>query len=195
MEPLLMIRPPRGSCAFIMRIAWCAQRNAPVRFVSTICRQPSTLSSSTAPAGPNTPALLTSRSSRPHRLATASNSAVTDSGTVTSVGNAAAAAAGHSSPVTVSRSGCSRRPAAATCHPARSSSRLIARPSPDPAPVTTATPAAATLAPFGAKLPLGRLAAGEQVTPVALGHLDVELLRRLDDPLPRLIALRVGDAL
>ena len=34
-EPLLMMRPPRGSCAFIMRIASCAHRNAPVRLAST----------------------------------------------------------------------------------------------------------------------------------------------------------------
>src|SRR5215469_3410843 len=190
-----MIRPPRGSCFFINRMAWCAQRNAPVRFVSTICRQPSTVSSSTAPAGPNAPALLTSKSSRSQRLATAAKSAATDAGTVTSVGITAAASAGHPPPVTVSASACSRRPAAATRQPALSSSLVMARPSPDPAPVTTATPVAATIAPFGAKLPLARLAAGEHIAPVALGHLNVELLRRLDDPLPGLVALRVGDTL
>src|SRR6516162_8652529 len=34
-EPLLMMRPPRGSCAFIRRIASCAQRKEPVRLAST----------------------------------------------------------------------------------------------------------------------------------------------------------------
>ena len=34
-EPLLMIRPPIGCCAFIILIACWVQRNVPVRFVST----------------------------------------------------------------------------------------------------------------------------------------------------------------
>src|SRR5512146_793385 len=34
-DPLLMIRPPRGSWAFISLMACCAHRNAPVRLVST----------------------------------------------------------------------------------------------------------------------------------------------------------------
>ena len=34
-EPLLMIRPPIGSWAFIMLMACWVQRNVPVRFVST----------------------------------------------------------------------------------------------------------------------------------------------------------------
>ena len=37
-EPLLMIRPPRGDWRFISRNASCVQRNAPVRFVSTTDR-------------------------------------------------------------------------------------------------------------------------------------------------------------
>ena len=32
-----MIRPPRGSCAFMIRTAACAHRKAPVRLVSTTC--------------------------------------------------------------------------------------------------------------------------------------------------------------
>src|SRR5437660_2975638 len=35
MEPLLMIRPPRGSWAFMSLKASCVQRNAPVRLIST----------------------------------------------------------------------------------------------------------------------------------------------------------------
>src|SRR5258708_21412837 len=34
-EPLLMIRPPRGCCAFMILIASWVQRNAPVRLAST----------------------------------------------------------------------------------------------------------------------------------------------------------------
>src|ERR1019366_10729185 len=35
MEPLLMIRPPRGRCAFMSLMASWAQRNAPVRLTAT----------------------------------------------------------------------------------------------------------------------------------------------------------------
>src|SRR6059036_3710977 len=35
MEPLLMMRPPRGSWAFMILMASCAHRNAPVRLAST----------------------------------------------------------------------------------------------------------------------------------------------------------------
>ncbi len=38
-EPLLMMRPPRGDCAFIARNAPCAHRNMPVRLTSTTERQ------------------------------------------------------------------------------------------------------------------------------------------------------------
>ena len=34
-EPLLMMRPPRGSWPFISRNASCAQRNMPLRLTST----------------------------------------------------------------------------------------------------------------------------------------------------------------
>jgi hypothetical protein len=34
-EPLLMMRPPRGCCAFISLMASCAHRNAPVRLTAT----------------------------------------------------------------------------------------------------------------------------------------------------------------
>src|SRR5579859_4294901 len=135
-----MIRPPCGVCAFIIRTAWCAHRNAPVRFVATIDCHCSRVSSSTVPAGPNTPALLNSRSMRPHRRCTASNSAATESGTVTSAGTTSTASP---APATVSRSAPSRLPATATCHPAASRAWETHRPSPDPAPVTTLTPVVA----------------------------------------------------
>ena len=137
-----MIRPPRGSWAFIIRTACWAHRNAPVRLVSTACRQSATEISSTAPAGPKMPALLTSRSTRPHRLPAAANSAATESGTVTSVSTGSAAPAAGAV-ATVSCSAAQRRPAAATCQPAASRARVMDRPSPDPAPVTTATPVVA----------------------------------------------------
>src|SRR5260370_14154473 len=41
MEPLLMIRPPRGDCSFIQREAACVHRQAPVRLTSITYRQPS----------------------------------------------------------------------------------------------------------------------------------------------------------
>ncbi len=150
-EPLLMIRPPRGVCVFIIRTAWWAHRKAPVRLVSTACRQPAGEISSTGPAGPNIPALLTSRSTRCHRCWTAPNSAATDSGTVTSVGTARPAPDAAAAEDRVSRSGCSRRPAAATRHPAASRAWAMHRPRPDPAPVTTATPVVAVIVrlPFG----------------------------------------------
>src|SRR6266581_46389 len=136
-EPLLMIRPPCGSCAFIIRTACWAHRKAPVRLVSTTrCQSARSISSAWA-AGPNSPALFTSRSSRPHRSRTASKSAATDGGEVTSAGTTSAVPSGASFAVSVSSS--ERRPASATCQPA--SSRLLAmtRPSPELAPVTTAT--------------------------------------------------------
>src|ERR1017187_887603 len=34
-DPLLMIRPPRGDCAFMILMASCAHRNAPVRLTVT----------------------------------------------------------------------------------------------------------------------------------------------------------------
>src|SRR6266581_4461966 len=136
-EPLLMIRPPCGSCAFIIRTACWAQRKTPVRLVSTTRCQSARSISSACAAGPNRPALFTSRSSRPQRSFTASKSAATDGGEVTSAGTTSAAPSGASFAVSLSSS--SRRPASATCQPA--SSRLLAmtRPSPELAPVTTAT--------------------------------------------------------
>src|SRR5215831_8608179 len=135
-----MIRPPPGVWAFIIRTACWAHRKAPLRLVSTTWLQSAQEISSTAPAGPNTPALLTSRSTRPHRRSTAANSPATDSGTVMSAGTASADPAGQAPDATLSRRASSRRPAAATRHPADSRARAMHRPSPDPAPVTTATP-------------------------------------------------------
>ena len=60
-----MMRPPRGSCAFMILIASWVQRNGPVRLVATTeCQRSSGMSSSGMPRM-LTPALLNKRSSRP----------------------------------------------------------------------------------------------------------------------------------
>src|SRR6185437_6139141 len=137
MEPLLMMRPPRGSWAFIIRTACWAHRKTPVRLVSTTrCQSARSISSAWA-AGPNRPALFTSRSSRPQRSFTASNSAATDAGSVTSAGTARAVPLW--APSAVSFSSSARRPASATCQPAPSRACAMTRPRPELAPVTMAT--------------------------------------------------------
>src|SRR5580658_5878583 len=57
-EPLLMIRPPRGCCAFISLMASCAHRKAPVRFTATTLFHCSRVRSSIGVARPLVPALL-----------------------------------------------------------------------------------------------------------------------------------------
>ena len=83
-----MMRPPRGVCAFMIRIASCVQRNAPVRFVSTTAFHCSNVRSSIGIGGVPMPALLNSRSRRPNRSLVFANSARTEAGSVTSVGTA-----------------------------------------------------------------------------------------------------------
>lgn len=131
-----MIRPPCGSWARIAANASRAQRNEPVRLTATVSCQSSIAISSTVPPGPNVPALLTSRSSRPQRSCTAANSAATDVGSATSVATVSVPAR----PPATASSRSARRPASATRQPASSSARVTASPMPDPAPVTTATP-------------------------------------------------------
>src|SRR5690606_4046972 len=63
-DPLLMMRPPRGDCSFITRNACWVQRKGPVRFVSTTLRHSSNVSSSRGRPGADTPALLKSTSTR-----------------------------------------------------------------------------------------------------------------------------------
>src|SRR6478609_8007525 len=62
-DPLLMILPPRGCCDFIMRIAPCAHRNAPVRFTLTTPLHCAKVRSSIGTAGAPAPALLNKTSS------------------------------------------------------------------------------------------------------------------------------------
>ena len=114
-----MIRPPRGVWAFIIRTACCAHRKAPVRLVSTTACQSARSISSGWPAGPNTPALFTSRSSRPQRSRMASNSAATDGGEVTSVATARAESAGPVQACAVSASAPPAGPPARPASPPR----------------------------------------------------------------------------
>src|SRR5690606_20072394 len=111
------------------------QRKDPVRLVVTVDVHSSTGTSSGVPDGPNVPALFTSRSTRPQRSRTAAKSAATDPASPTSVGTTSAA----SRPSAVSSSGAARRPASATRYPASSKAVATTRPTPEPAPVTTAT--------------------------------------------------------
>jgi hypothetical protein len=84
MEPLLMIRPPRGDWSFMIRNASCVHRKAPVRFVSIAAVQSASSRSSSGTGGESAPALLKRRSSRPNLASIAANTAATDSGTRTS---------------------------------------------------------------------------------------------------------------
>src|SRR4051794_7730237 len=134
MEPLLMIRPPDGSWVFISRTAARVQRNIPVRLTSTVARQSATAISSTSPDGPKVPALFTSRSSRPQASRTAAKASSTCRSSVTSAGSTRVVP-----PVAAVPSNAARvRPRSATDHPSSARARPMARPSPEPAPVTTA---------------------------------------------------------
>eukprot|EP00419_Tripos_fusus_P077334 CAMPEP_0172887080 /NCGR_PEP_ID=MMETSP1075-20121228/132903_1 /TAXON_ID=2916 /ORGANISM="Ceratium fusus, Strain PA161109" /LENGTH=207 /DNA_ID=CAMNT_0013740683 /DNA_START=237 /DNA_END=861 /DNA_ORIENTATION=- len=61
MEPLLMILPPCGDCAFIIRKACCVHRNGAVRLVFTTCIHCKYVNFSMGTAGAPQPALLKAR--------------------------------------------------------------------------------------------------------------------------------------
>src|SRR6516165_1379280 len=65
MEPLLMMRPPRGSWLFISLKASWVQRKGPERLVSTTACHCSYVRSSSGTGGAPIPALLNSKSKRP----------------------------------------------------------------------------------------------------------------------------------
>src|SRR4051812_17298624 len=137
-EPLLMMRPPRGSWLFMMRNACCVHRNAPVRFVSITRRHCSNgRSSSATPSGVPTPALLNNTSSRPNRARVAENIAVTWSGCVTSHSTTSegAAPADAATASSLPRS----RPASTTANPSARKACAVDLPIPLPAPVMSAT--------------------------------------------------------
>src|ERR1044071_8024045 len=66
MEPLLMMRPPLGFCAFMMRIASWVHMNIATRLMFTTSRNFSIGRSSIGTAGAPMPALLKRTSSLPH---------------------------------------------------------------------------------------------------------------------------------
>src|SRR5690349_19158748 len=138
-EPLLMMRPPRGSCARMTRNASRVQRNAPVRLTATARFQVSRSSASMSAAGGNTPALLNRRSTRPYRSTVASNSRRTLSSSVTSTGMASTEPLRPAASATAS-SAPRRRPAISTVQPSPARGFAPAAPIPLPPPVTTATP-------------------------------------------------------
>src|SRR6266487_905216 len=86
MEPLLMMRPPRGCWLFMILIASCVHRKEPVRLVSTTAFHFSNGRSSRGTGGAPMPALLKRRSSRPKTCFVCAKRARMDSGSLTSVG-------------------------------------------------------------------------------------------------------------
>ena len=66
MLPLLMMRPPRGVCSFMILKASCVHRNEPVRLVCTTVIHCSKVRSSSSVLRVPRPALLNSTSSRPN---------------------------------------------------------------------------------------------------------------------------------
>ena len=107
-----MMRPPFGVCAFMILIASWVHTKMPVRFVSTTFFQVSSGNSSIGTAGVPMPALLNRRSRRPNSFLVRANSALIDSGSLTSVGTASVLALPAS--LAVSSSLSARRPASTT---------------------------------------------------------------------------------
>ena len=137
-DPLLMMRPPRGSWRFMIRSASRVQRNMPVRLTSTTLCHCSRERSSSGAGGTLPPALLKSTSKRPKRSAIAPNAASTAASSVTSDGGIRQRS-GTFERSAVSSSADLRRPSRATPYPSSSMARAAWRPTPLPAPVTAAT--------------------------------------------------------
>src|SRR5258705_5443378 len=133
-----MMRPPRGVCTFMMRMASCVQRNAPFRFVSTTDFHCANDRSSIGIGGVPIPALLNRRSSRPNRCFVVAKSARTDSGSLTSAGIARQRDAAAPAHVTAPSRSSARRPANTTLYPSSTNASATALPMPLPAPVTMA---------------------------------------------------------
>src|SRR5262245_44108040 len=131
---MLMIAPRRAS--IITFEACFANRNAPVRFTSSVSRHASAEISTPGAVGPPMPALLTSTSSRPVRVtasrtaaATAASSATLSTATIGSVSSARSSAATEARLAWL-------RDATITLAPSRPKARAMARPMPTPPPVT-----------------------------------------------------------
>jgi hypothetical protein len=81
------------------------------------------------------PALLTSTSIRPHRSAAAAATVSAACGARTSMASGTTPGCCRA----VSSSACARRPTPSTCAPCSANASAVARPMPDPAPVTMTT--------------------------------------------------------
>src|SRR2546429_365770 len=86
MDPLLMIRPPRGSWLFMILKASWVQRNTPVRLVSTTVFHCSYVNSSRGTAGAPGPALFKKGPGGPNASSVLANGALMDAGSLPSVG-------------------------------------------------------------------------------------------------------------
>src|SRR5947209_3133687 len=129
------ILPPPAGIIALVATAWVISQ-VPSRLSDTTVRKPfGVMSSAGAMYCP--PALLTSVSTRPWRSSTWSTAAATASSSRMSAEIALQRPWSHSP--TVSSSGSGRRPITTTCAPQAVSSTAVARPRPDPPPVTTAT--------------------------------------------------------
>jgi hypothetical protein len=112
-EPLLMMRPPLGVCAFMILMASWVQTNMPVKLVSTTFFQVSSGNSSIGTAGAPMPALLNRQVESAEFLASRGRTgALIDSGSLTSVGTEMVLALPASFAVSSSLS--ARRPASTT---------------------------------------------------------------------------------
>ena len=85
-----MMRPPLGSCAFMMRIASWVHTNMATRFSSTTSRNFSMRRSSIGTAGAPLPALLKRTSSRPQAALVLSKTSFTCASLVMSAGRTSA---------------------------------------------------------------------------------------------------------
>mmetsp|Transcript_85045 Transcript_85045/g.221972 ORF Transcript_85045/g.221972 Transcript_85045/m.221972 type:complete len:263 (-) Transcript_85045:101-889(-) len=142
-DPLLMILPPRGFCDFMSLKACWVHRNVPVTLASMHRLKASTDTSSIGVGGTPVPALLNNKSQRPKRCSTSLNSLSTSAHLQTSHVTAATStcAASLFIKATVSSRASLLRPASATHEKLPDFARAMAdaRPTPLPAPVTTAT--------------------------------------------------------
>src|SRR5438034_7205172 len=116
MEPLLMMRPPRGCWAFMIRNASWVQRKGPERLVSTTAFHCSYVRSSSGTGGAPMPALLNSKSKRPKASFVLANRLLTDEGSVTLVGTTSVRDCDAAARA-VASSGSRRRPARTTEYP------------------------------------------------------------------------------
>src|ERR1019366_7719713 len=133
-----MMRPPRGDWLFMILMASWVHRNMPVKLVATMFCQVSNGRSSSGMAGAPMPALLNRTSSRPKFDFTVENSARIDSHFDTSVGTASACAPTALISAATLSSISLRRPASTRLQPAFAKAIATARPTPVPAPVTSA---------------------------------------------------------